>query len=176
MNSESVSRMKIHLRQIPHEGLHLEGEEDCPITELETDGDPLRRPAALYLDVGVSDGALGPMVRSSSRWNCAVFRCLEKFPYDIKVPAFRPAHRVARTGDCRSHAVDSRGYSAKSCRLIRIAIGTGDEFARRRAPKLTKRSEQERKPDWSALDKLKLKRRVKVSDLDLLLLLRGFRD
>ena len=30
--------MKIHLKQIPADGLHLEGEEDCPIAELEAEG------------------------------------------------------------------------------------------------------------------------------------------
>ena len=29
--------MKIHLKQIPADGLHLEGEEECPIAELQTD-------------------------------------------------------------------------------------------------------------------------------------------
>ena len=30
--------MKVHLKQIPPQGLHLEGEEDCPIRELELEG------------------------------------------------------------------------------------------------------------------------------------------
>ncbi len=30
--------MKVHLKQIPAQGLHLEGEEDCPIHELESEG------------------------------------------------------------------------------------------------------------------------------------------
>ncbi len=50
--------MKVHLRQIPADGLHLEGEEDCPIPELEKDGVVCAGPLRYSLDVGLSEGAL----------------------------------------------------------------------------------------------------------------------
>ena len=50
--------MKIHLNQIPHDGLHLEGEEDCPIPELEAEGNRCTGPLVYSLDLGISEGAL----------------------------------------------------------------------------------------------------------------------
>ena len=52
--------MKVHLKQIPPQGLHLEGEEDCPIPELESEGIRCAGPLHYDIDVGVSgDGAMG---------------------------------------------------------------------------------------------------------------------
>ena len=51
--------MKVHLRQIPPEGLHLEGEEDCLIPELETEGVHCAGPMQYKIDIGVSEGSLG---------------------------------------------------------------------------------------------------------------------
>src|SRR5947208_2507818 len=50
--------MKVHLKQIPAQGLHLEGEEDCPIQELESEG--IRCVGRLHydLDLGVAGLAL----------------------------------------------------------------------------------------------------------------------
>jgi len=50
--------MKVHLKQIPAQGLHLEGEEDCPIQELESEG--IRCAGRLHydIDLGVAGGAL----------------------------------------------------------------------------------------------------------------------
>ncbi len=50
--------MKIHLKQIPAEGLHLEVGEDCPIPELESEGIRCVGPLRYSIDIGVSDGAL----------------------------------------------------------------------------------------------------------------------
>ena len=58
MNSERSSRVKIHLRQIPAEGLHLEGEEDCPIPQLDPEEARCAGPLRYALDVGISEGAL----------------------------------------------------------------------------------------------------------------------
>src|SRR5437867_6411149 len=50
--------MKVHLKQIPTQGLHLEGEEECPIQELESEG--IRCAGRLHydIDVGVTGGGL----------------------------------------------------------------------------------------------------------------------
>ena len=50
--------MKIHLRQIPAEGLHLAGEEDCPIPQLDPEEAQCAGPLHYALDVGISEGAL----------------------------------------------------------------------------------------------------------------------
>jgi hypothetical protein len=45
--------MKVHLRQIPAEGLHLEGEEECPLPKLETDGIRCAGLLHNYINIGV---------------------------------------------------------------------------------------------------------------------------
>ena len=51
--------MKIHLKQIPPEGLHLEGDEECPISELETEEIRCAGPLRYSIDLGVTSGAAG---------------------------------------------------------------------------------------------------------------------
>jgi len=50
--------VKVHLKQIPPEGLHLEGEEDCLIPELETEGVRCLGAMQYKIDIGVSEGSL----------------------------------------------------------------------------------------------------------------------
>ena len=53
------SRVKIHLRQIPPEGLHLEGEEDCPHPATRSRRKRAAPGRCSYaLDVGISEGSL----------------------------------------------------------------------------------------------------------------------
>ena len=149
--------MKIHLRQIPPEGLQLKGEEDCPIPELEEEEMRCAGPLRYNIDIGVSDGALwaNGSLKQSVELRCVT--CLEKFVHQIQVPAFAlhtdltgpeivdldpfireeillnlPAHpHCDRDGGrvCKSAHVDAAEQSAK------------------------------RKSDWSALDKLKIENR-----------------
>jgi hypothetical protein len=78
--------VKIHLHQIPAQGLHLAGEEDCPLSDLADVRciGPLR----YDLNVGITDGALWAqgVITQTGEFVCVV--CLEKFEYQIKVPAF----------------------------------------------------------------------------------------
>ena len=80
--------MKIHLKQIPAEGLHLEGEEDCPIPELEADGIRCLGPLRYKIDLGVSGHALWANGLLSQPVELSCVSCLEKFQHEIKVPAF----------------------------------------------------------------------------------------
>ncbi|MGZ5553744.1 MAG: hypothetical protein ACXWHF_08905, partial [Chthoniobacterales bacterium] len=80
--------MKIHLRQIPEEGLHLEGEEDCPIPELEKDGVKCVGPLHYSLDLGISDGSLWANGRLSQPVEVSCVSCLERFVHVIEVPDF----------------------------------------------------------------------------------------
>ena len=50
--------MKVHLKQIPPDGLHLEGEEDCLISDLESEGVRCVGPMQYKIDLGISDGSL----------------------------------------------------------------------------------------------------------------------
>lgn len=139
--------------------MHLEGEEECPIPELASEGIRCLGPLFYNIDVGVSGGALwaNGSLRQGVELSCVC--CLENFAYEIKVPAFGlrtelhgpesvdltpfmredlllnlPAHpRCDRDGD----------------RVCKVAKELGKAGARR----------EERRPDWSALDKLKIKNR-----------------
>jgi uncharacterized metal-binding protein YceD (DUF177 family) len=80
--------MKIHLRQIPGEGLHLEGEEECPIADLE--GDEITCAGLLHysLDVGLSDGALWANGTLAQPVELTCVSCLKRFVHTVEVPAF----------------------------------------------------------------------------------------
>lgn len=78
--------MKIHLNQIPAEGLHLSGEEDCPLGDLAE----VRCIGPLHyeLEAGVSEGALWLQGTIAQRVEISCVSCLERFEHEIKVPAF----------------------------------------------------------------------------------------
>jgi uncharacterized metal-binding protein YceD (DUF177 family) len=80
--------VKIHLKQIPPDGLHLEGEESCPIKELETDEMRCAGPLRYNLDIGISDGALWANGSLEQPVELRCVSCLENFLHEIKVPAF----------------------------------------------------------------------------------------
>ena len=80
--------MKVHLKQIPPEGLHLEGEEDCLISDLESEGVRCTGMMRYNLDVGVAEGALWANGTLLQPVELTCVGCLEKFVHEIKVPAF----------------------------------------------------------------------------------------
>jgi uncharacterized metal-binding protein YceD (DUF177 family) len=80
--------MKVHLKQIPPEGLHLEGEEDCPLNELAAQDIRCIGPLHYNLDLGVSDGALWANGAITQKVELRCVACLEKFEHEISVPAF----------------------------------------------------------------------------------------
>jgi uncharacterized metal-binding protein YceD (DUF177 family) len=153
--------MKIHLRQISDEGLHLEGEEPCPLGELETEDLHCAGPLRYNLDVGISEGALwanGSLVQPVEL-RCVA--CLENFPHEIEVPAFAlhmelqgpetidltPAMREDLLLNLPAHPHCDRDGS-------RVCAGAAPA-------KVTEAEKQEaeakREHDWEALDKLRLK-------------------
>src|SRR6266566_6028617 len=80
--------MKVHLKQIPTDGLHLEGDEECPIPELETEGIRCVGPLHYNVDLGVAGGALWASGSLSQPVELHCVSCLEKFVHEIQVPAF----------------------------------------------------------------------------------------
>ena len=80
--------MKIHLRQIPDGGLHLEGEEDCPLPQLNPDEVQCAGPLHYDLDAGVSEGALWANGKLRQPVELRCVRCLEPFAFDIAVEDF----------------------------------------------------------------------------------------
>jgi uncharacterized metal-binding protein YceD (DUF177 family) len=151
--------VKIHLKQIPADGLHLEGEEECPIQELAPEGIRCLGPLFYNIDIGVSGGALwaNGSLRQGVELNCVC--CLEKFSYEIKVPAFglRTELHGPETVDLTPFMREDLLLNLPAhprcdrdgAQVCKAAIKSSDERPR----------QEERRPDWSALDKLKIKSR-----------------
>lgn len=88
--------MKVHLKQIPPEGLHVEGEDPKSILDLHEN---LIRPASdvrYTLDIGLSDGGLFAtgQVEVDMEFECV--NCLERFQRPLQVADF--ACQVELTG------------------------------------------------------------------------------
>ncbi len=148
--------MKVHLKQIPAQGLHLEGEEDCPIQELESEG--IRCAGRLHydIDLGVAGGALWANGSLSQLVELRCVSCLEKFVHEVRVPAFAvhmelhgpetvdltPSIREEILLSLPAHPHCDR-HGDRVCKAKQIATAAQDT---------------KRKSDWSALDQLKLKR------------------
>lgn len=80
--------MKIHINQIPVEGLHIEGEENRDILEL---NDPLivsLSPVRYNLDVGLSDGGLFATGQLEADLELECVTCLKRFEYLLEVADF----------------------------------------------------------------------------------------
>jgi uncharacterized protein len=148
--------VKVHLKQIPPQGLHLEGEENCPIAELETENVRCVGPLQYKLDLGVSEGSLwaNGTLRQPVELQCV--SCLEKFAYVIEVPSFA-VHREL-TGP---ETVDLTPFIREDILLNLPAHPHCDREGQRICKAASVKGaadEGKRKPDWSALDKLKIKK------------------
>ena len=148
--------MKVHLKQIPTQGLHLEGEEECPIQELESEG--IRCAGRLHyaIDVGVAGGGLWANGSLSQPVELRCVSCLENFVHEIRVPAF--AVHMELHGP---ETVDLTPFVREDILLNLPAHPHCDRDGGRICKgKQVETAEQEttRKSDWSALDKLKLNR------------------
>ena len=148
--------MKIHLKQIPPEGAHLEGEEDCLIPELESEGVRCVGPMSYNLDAGISDGSLWVNGTLKQKVELTCVACLEKFPYKIEVASFT-VHTELRGPE----VVDLTPFMREDILLNLPAHPRCDREGGRvcKAAHLTPAAQEtKRRSDWSALDKLKLKR------------------
>ena len=155
--------MKVHLKQIPPEGLHLEGEEDCLISDLESEGVRCAGAMKYEIDVGVAEGSLwaNGSLRQPVELTCV--GCLEKFLHEINVPTFavhtelRGPETVDLSPFMREDILlnlpahprcDADG--AHKCKAAVKKADTRPEDRQQRAAKL--------EHDWGELDKLKLKK------------------
>jgi len=148
--------VKIHLRQIPEEGLHLEGDEDCPIPELEKEGIKCAGPLHYSLDMGISEGSLWANGRLSQGVEVTCVSCLERFVHTIEVPDF--ALLTELTGP---EMIDLTPFIREDILLNLPAYPHCDRQDGKvcKAPEVKPEIAKEdppRKPDWSALDKLDL--------------------
>ena len=149
--------MKVHIRQIPADGLHLEGEEECPIPELEPEGIVCAGPLQFSLDLGISEGALWANGSLSQAIELACVSCLERFVHTIRVPQF--ALHTELTGP---ETIDLTPFIREDILLNLPAYPRCDREGDRVCPAPHRAAESDvgvpeaRKPDWSALDKLDL--------------------
>ena len=152
--------MKLHLRQIPVEGLHLEGEEECPLPQLDREEARCSGPLRYELDAGISEGALWVKGELTQPVELQCVRCLEKFPFEISVKDF-----TVHTDLTGPEEVDLTPFMREDLLLNLPAYPHCDREGGRVCPmpEVLKNGEhsdvlEARPPDWSALDKLKLEK------------------
>ena len=147
--------MKAHLKQIPAEGLHLEGEEACSIPQLEAEGIRCAGPLHYNIDIGVSSGALWVNGSLSQPVELRCVSCLEKFVHEIEVPAFA-VHTELRGPE----AVDLTPFIREDLLLNLPAHPhcdrDGGRICKAKHIEVSERGAKG-KSNWSELDKLKLK-------------------
>lgn len=152
--------MKVHLNQIPPEGLHVEGTDSHTILDLkEADIRPLGD-VEYTLDVGLSDGGLFAMGVVGIDLELECVSCLEKFRYPVRVRDF--ACQVELTG---SETVDLTEPIREDILLAlpphphcdwngeRVCKGV---FPRSKAD-ASEQPSADTRDAWGALDQLKLK-------------------
>jgi uncharacterized metal-binding protein YceD (DUF177 family) len=148
--------MKIHLKQVPAQGLHLEGNADCPIHDLEAEGICCAGPLHYNIDVGLAGGALWARGSLSQPVELRCVLCLENFVHDIQVPAF-----AVHTELQGPETVDLAPFIREDLLLNLPAHPRCDTDGNRVCKaRQSNPVEQDTKQklDWSALDKLKLNR------------------
>jgi uncharacterized metal-binding protein YceD (DUF177 family) len=149
--------MKVHLRQIPSEGLHLQGDEDCPIAGLEREDVRCAGFLSYKIDIGISGAALwaNGSLRQSVELRCV--SCLEKFVHEIWVPAFA-VHTQLRGPE----VIDLTPLMREDLLLNLPAHPHCDRDGGRvcKANQMeTREQDTKRQADWSALDRLKIESR-----------------
>jgi uncharacterized metal-binding protein YceD (DUF177 family) len=152
--------MKVHLRQIHSDGLHLEGEEECPIPDLAAEDVRCTGPLRYTLDLGVSEGSLWATGSLTQPVELQCVRCLESFPFDIEAKAF--SIHLNLTGP---EVIDLAPYLREDILLNLPPHPHCDREGGRVCPAekptagsaSTPEGDSKRQPDWSALDKLRLK-------------------
>jgi uncharacterized metal-binding protein YceD (DUF177 family) len=149
--------MKIHLRQISADGLHLEGEEDCPIPQLDPEEVRCAGPLRYSLYLGISEGALWANGTLNQPVELRCVRCLEAFPFEIEVKDF-----TLHTELTGPEEIDLTPFLREDILLNLPAYPHCDREGGRVCPVPVALRKDEtpsvlaaRPPDWSALDKLK---------------------
>jgi len=149
--------VKIHLRQIPAQGLHLDGDEDCPIHDLEAEGIRCAGPLHYNIDVGVAGGALWARGSLSQPVELRCVSCLENFVHDIQVPAFA-VHTELRGPETVNLTPFFREDLLLNLPAHPRCDTDGNRVCKAKQPKPAEQ-DTKRKFDWSALDKLKIENR-----------------
>jgi uncharacterized protein len=80
--------MKVHINQVPVEGLHREGEESASILDLKNERTQAAGDIRYALDIGISGNSFFATGSLELDFNCECDRCLEKFRYPLRVADF----------------------------------------------------------------------------------------
>jgi len=80
--------MKINTKQIPEEGLHLEGSESAEILEMPADTAIVLSEVRYSLDVGLSEDGLFATGELGVDLECECVACLKNFRYALEVADF----------------------------------------------------------------------------------------
>jgi len=149
--------MKVHLKQIPAQGLNMEGEEDSPIQELESE--EIRCAGRLHydLDFGVAGGALWANGSLSQPVELRCVSCLENFVHDVRAPAFA-VHMELRGPETVDLTPSMREEILLNLPAHPHCDRDGDRVCQAKQVK-TAEQDTRRESDWSALDKLKIQKR-----------------
>jgi uncharacterized protein len=146
--------MKVHLNQIPPEGLHLEGEETGDILDLGQENIRSVSPLRYCLDVGLSNGGLFATGSLSIDLEMECVKCLQRFVYSLKVDSF--AIQTELTG---AELVDLTPLIREDIVLALPAhphCDWDEKNVCRGAYELEKYASPEQAPNaWEALDQLK---------------------
>jgi uncharacterized metal-binding protein YceD (DUF177 family) len=146
--------MKVHLKQISPQGLHLTGQEDCPIPELAPEEIRCAGPLRYDIDIGVADGGLWANGSLSQPMELLCVSCLQKFVHEIRVPSFA-VHTQLRGPE----TIDLTPFMREDLLLNLPAHPhcdrDGDRVCKARKV-ITEAPVAKDKSDWSELDKLKL--------------------
>ena len=149
--------MKIHLKQVPAQGLHLDGDEDCPLHGLEAEGILCAGPLHYNMDVGIAGGALWARGALSQPVELRCVSCLENFVHDVQVPTF-----AVHTELHGPETVDLTPFMREDLLLNLPAHPRcdrdGNRVCKGKKPE-TPEENLKRNSDWSALDKLKIENR-----------------
>ena len=154
--------MKIHLRQIPSEGKHLEGEIDCPITDFESDDVKCAGPLRYSLDVGKNHDALWANGSLQQPVTLRCVGCLEKFEHTIEIPNF-----AVHTELAGPEVIDLSPFMREDILLNLPPYPKCDRHGGRQCPAANAidvtddeaTAQKKREAAWAELDKLKLKRK-----------------
>ena len=80
--------MKVHLNQIPNEGLHVEGTESSTMLDLKAPDIQPVSDVQYALDVGLSDGGFFATGEIGVDLELECVACLERFRFPLRVPTF----------------------------------------------------------------------------------------
>jgi len=87
--------MKIHLNQIPPHGLHLEGNEEAEILDLNKIDTRAISPISYTLDAGVSGSSFFVTGSLAVEMEAACVSCSKKFPWTARVDKFAMQTEIA---------------------------------------------------------------------------------